>query len=74
MALFGVPAQGRAAAAAFGAGQHGLSARCADVGRAAAAALRGAPRRRRQQHRARAAALARAAAPLRRLACLAQGT
>lgn len=73
MAVFRVPAQGGPAAAARRAGQHGLAAGRARAGRAAAAPLGGAARRRRLQHGAGAPALARAAPPLRRVARLAQG-
>lgn len=74
VAVFGVPSQGGAATAARSSGQHGLAAGRADAGLAAAAALGGAPRQRRQQHGLGAAALARAAQALRRLARQPQGT
>lgn len=60
LAVLCVPSQGGPASDARAARQHGLAAGHPDAGRAAASALRGAPRQRRRQLRPGAAALARA--------------
>lgn len=74
MAVFGVSAESSPQNTASSTGQHRLSARRAHVGRSAAAALGGTPRQRRRECRPGPAALARAKAPLRRLASIAKGT